>query len=190
MGPEESSPTVPGSQTIIPEPRTMVRGFPITMSKIHASTEPRQVSGGIVDGPHPGSSRARQPRAEGCAAHLWLLVGMRRWASSICLTTRFHVCGTSFQTRSTVTLGLVVLLGGVVGHGDARPVAVAQNHPPTNRLPRRGDFPQPRVAASAATLGDRPTNMPRTLSGFLSARCDGRSMGHHDRRASKAILTG
>ncbi len=99
------------------------------MSKIHASTEPRQVSGGIVDGPHPGSSRARQPRAEGCAAHLWLLVGMRRWASSICLTTRFHVCGTSFQTRSTVTLGLVVLLGGVVGHGDARPVAVAQNHP-------------------------------------------------------------
>ena len=129
MGPEESSPTVPGSQTIIPEPRTTVRGFPITMSKIHASTEPQQVSGGIVDGPHPGSSRARQPRAEGCAAHLWLLVGMRRWASSICLTTRFHVCGTSFQTRSTVTLGLVVLLGGVVGHGDARPVAVAQNHP-------------------------------------------------------------
>ena len=59
-----------------------------------------------------------------------------------------------------------------------------------NRLPRRGYFPQPRVAASAATLGDGPATTACTLSGFLCARPDGRSIGHHGPRSSKAILTG
>ena len=73
--------------------------------------------------------------------------------------------------------------------GSCSRVVVTSNRPVSHRRSRRGCFPPPWVAATAATQGDRPTTTACTLSGILSARCDGRSMGHHDRRSSKAILT-
>ena len=46
--------------------------------------------------------------------------------------------------------------------------AFATNLSPTHRLPRRGDFSQPRVAAPAATRGTRSPTGPEPCKRFLS----------------------
>ena len=46
---------------------------------------------------------------------------------------------------------------------ESKPIPLAQNPPPTHDLPRRGDFSQPGVAASAATPGQRPPRATSTL---------------------------
>jgi hypothetical protein len=46
---------------------------------------------------------------------------------------------------------------------ESKPISLAQNPPPTHDLPRRGDFSQPGVAASAATPGQRPPRATSTL---------------------------
>ena len=107
MGPEESSPTVPGSLTIahglpttLPESRTIAHGLPTTVSGL------------------PTTVRGFRPTLHGVPK--------------------------SSPSPNTIRC--------------------------PNRLPRRGYFPQPRVAASAATLGDRPTTTTCTLSGLCSFR--------------------
>jgi hypothetical protein len=57
--------------------------------------------------------------------------------------------------------------------GSCSRVVVTNNRLGSHRRSRRGDFPPPWVAASAATLGYGRANSACTLSVFLSARGDG-----------------
>ena len=74
-----------------------------------------------------------------------------------------------FLIQSTIAMNMLKIMcmipvsalsqrGGLsdrAGNTAQRPSAFAGNLSPTHRLPRRGDFSQPRVAASAATRGTR-----------------------------------
>ena len=79
-------------------------------------------------------------------------------------------CGCEFRDIEPVEFSNVVPESRTIVHGLPTTLNEFPKSSPSpntircpNRLPRRGYFPQPRVAASAATLGDRPTNTPRTL---------------------------
>jgi hypothetical protein len=95
----------------------------------------------------------------------------RRWTSPVCFGAPTHRDGTSFQTRSTGDAGPGRTIGfQPVGRWTWSSRKIV-NHRPRYfktircpmRLPRRGYFPQPWVAASAATLGYGPKNPTCTL---------------------------